>query len=204
MILTATRAADLERVAVDCVGSVQIHVADLRLAEDRRELVACLGGQLDILVNNAGLLGGRDTLWNSDLDAFEAVMDVNVTAVFDLLRQVVPWMRARNYGRIINVSSSVGIQGRATWGVYATSKFALEGLSQSLAAELEGSNVSVAVVNPGGTRTDMRREALPDEDPAGLPSPDDVVHPFLALASAPDSRYNGVRINVRDWPAGEV
>lgn len=182
-------------------GAATALAAELRDASARAALAA-QAGPVDILVNNAGVLGERATVWETTLGGFERTLDVNVTALFDLTRLIVPGMRERGRGVVINVSSSVGVQGRAGWGSYAISKFAVEGLSQTLAADLQGSGVACCVINPGGTRTDMRAEAYPDEDPATLPSPQRVAEPFVFLAAPCGARYNGARINAREFAQG--
>ena len=95
---------------------------------------------------------------------------------------------------IVFTSSSVGRRGRAYWGAYAVSKFAVEGLMQVLAHELEGTTVRANSLNPGAVRTDMRMQAYPAEDRSKLRAPEDVVAPFLHLLG-PDSRdVNGQAI----------
>lgn len=201
LVLTATDGTRLIPVAREVrelgPGLVRAIVADLQDPNERRRLFE-QAGQVDVLVNNAGVLGQAPiALWRTSLRSFEEVMDVNATAAFDMIRHMVPAMVGRGRGAVINVSSSVGAAGRAGWGAYSVSKFALEGMSQTLAADLEGTGVRCVVINPGGTRTDMRAQAKPDEDPNTLPSPDDVAAPFVAAAAG--ELANGARVNARDW-----
>ncbi len=204
VVLTARDEAGLRAVA-DAIeaagGQATVHAAELTSA-DARAALARAAGPVDVLVNNAGVLGPLGPVWECPLEAFEQALAVNVTAGFDLVRLLVPGMRQRGRGVVINVSSSVGVAGRAGWGAYSVTKFAVEGLSQTLAADLEGSGVACAVINPGGTRTDMRAEAVPGEDPATLPSPDDITEPFVLLAAARGADHNGVRWNARDFLGG--
>ncbi len=206
MVLTATDGPRLDAAARQLrahgAGLVRAVVADLRDPRERRRLVD-MAGPVDILVNNAGVLGlAPEALWRLPVDVFEGVMHVNTTAVFDLIRQIVPGMIERGSGTVINVSSSVGVKGRAGWGAYAVSKFAVEGLSQTLAADLHGTGVRCVVINPGGTRTDMRAQAKPDEDPLTLPQPADITAPFVAAAAADIA--NGARLDARDWLVAPV
>ena len=99
-------------------------------------------------------------------------------------------------------SSSVGRKGRAYWGAYAVSKFGIEGLSQVLADELaDSTKVRVNTVNPGGTRTQMRLQAYPGEDPAKLPAPGDVLAPFLYLLGPASTGVTGLQFDSQPLPA---
>jgi len=102
---------------------------------------------------------------------------------------VVPVMLKQQAGAILNVTSSVGKTGRAKWGAYAVSKFAIEGLTQVLAEELKPHNITVNSVNPGSLATEMRRQAYPKENPALLRKPEEVTEVFVYLAS-----YHGTGI----------
>jgi NAD(P)-dependent dehydrogenase (short-subunit alcohol dehydrogenase family) len=109
-------------------------------------------------------------------------MHVNVTAAFALTQVLLPALKRSADGSVVFTASSVGRQGRAYWGAYAVSKFAIEGLSQVLAAELEGiSPVRVNALNPGRARTMMRRQAYPAEDINTLPLPQALTGPYIAL-----------------------
>ncbi|MEX1058637.1 MAG: YciK family oxidoreductase [Natronospirillum sp.] len=130
-------------------------------------------GQLDGLVHSAGVLGQKTLIEQYNHQAWEKVFQINVHGSFHLTRAVMPLMRRSDQPRIVFLSSSVGRQGRAYWGAYAASKFAVEGLAETLADELTTHpDFSVNVVNPGGTRTAMRAAAYPGEDPATVPAPE--------------------------------
>ena len=178
-------------------GEGSVIVADLMQRSERHRLVE-QAGIVDVLVNNAGMLGGRDTLVHTSLATFEETLELNAIAPFDLIRLLVPGMLGRRHGTVINVSSSVGQNGRGTWGAYSASKAALEGFSQALADELENTGVRCMVVNPGGTRTDMRAEALPHEDPASLPTPETIAQPMVTLAACRGDKHHGKRYNLRE------
>lgn len=138
-------------------------------------------GRLDGLVHNAALLGQLAAVEHHDIPTLVRVMHVNVTAPFALTQVLLPALRASADASIILTSSAVGRRGRAYWGAYGMSKFALEGLMQTLADELERTTVRVNTINPGRARTAMRRQAFPSEDPTTLPAPETLTAPFVAL-----------------------
>jgi NAD(P)-dependent dehydrogenase (short-subunit alcohol dehydrogenase family) len=127
------------------------------------------------------------------------VIRVNLNGVFFVTQPVVKRMIAQHQGSIINVSSGVGRVGRAHWGAYAVSKFGVEGLTQVLADEVKQFGVRVNSVNPGPTRTEMRAEAYPEEDPLTLPTPEQVTPIFVHLASAESIDVTGQTLEARDW-----
>jgi len=143
---------------------------------------------LDGLVHCAGILGDRSPIEQHDISVWHQVMQVNLTAPFILTQAMFPLLRRSGDASVIFTSSGVGRQGRAFWGAYAVSKFATEGMSQVLASEVgDGSPIRCNAVNPGATRTAMRRAAFPGEDPEELKTPDQVLSPYLYLLG-PDSR----------------
>jgi NAD(P)-dependent dehydrogenase (short-subunit alcohol dehydrogenase family) len=155
------------------------------LANDYDNLAAAVlakYGRLDGLVHCAGLLGAITPIDQYDVPMWCRVMHVNVTAAFALTQVLLPALRKSTDAAIIFTSSGVGRRGRAYWGAYAVSKFAVEGLVQVLAAELSGnSKVRVYALNPGPARTAMRRAAFPSENLATLPLPENLVAPYLRL-----------------------
>jgi NAD(P)-dependent dehydrogenase (short-subunit alcohol dehydrogenase family) len=181
-------------------GHALVAPADLANAEDIRRLIATVRGRfgrLDVLVNNAGILGPHARLADYPDDDWDAVVAVNLTAVFRVSKAALPLMSRG--GSIINVSSGVGRVGRAGWGAYCVSKFGVEGMTQALAEELRDQGIRVNAVNPGGTRTAMRAAAYPDEDPETLPTPDDLVPIFVFLASAESEGMTGRSLDARGW-----
>ena len=160
-------------------------------------------GRIDILVNNAGI-SARDPLLQYKPEDFEHIMDVNVTAVFNGCRAVTPIMKEQGGGSIINTSSMVSIYGQPAGVGYPTSKFAVNGLTKSLARELGRSNIRVNAFAPGVTRTDML-VALPKEvlDRVSAPiplgrvgEPEEVANCFLFLASDMASYVTGEILSV--------
>ncbi|MDY6017161.1 MAG: 3-oxoacyl-ACP reductase family protein [Oscillospiraceae bacterium] len=160
-------------------------------------------GRIDILANNAGI-SARDSFYEYSPEAFENIMDINVKAVFNCTRAVAPIMKAQGGGSIINTSSMVSIYGQAAGVGYPTSKFAVNGLTKSLARELGKDNIRVNAVAPGVTRTDMVA-ALPPEMvariSAGIPlgrvgEPEEVADCFVFLASDMASYVTGEILSV--------
>ncbi|TDC65743.1 SDR family NAD(P)-dependent oxidoreductase [Micromonospora sp. KC207] len=121
-------------------------------------------GQIDVVVNNAGygFLGAVEEV--SDNEARQ-MFDVQIFGVWNVLRAVLPAMRARRGGRIINISSILGLTAFPGWGLYCAGKYALEGLTEALAAEVSGIGIDVNLIEPGYTRTDFLRTTS-----LGLPS----------------------------------
>ena len=160
-------------------------------------------GRIDILVNNAGI-SAREPLYQYDPAAFKNIMDLNVTAVFNGCRAVAPIMKAQGGGAIINTSSMVSIYGQPSGVGYPTSKFAVNGLTRSLARELGRDNIRVNAVAPGVTRTDMVAN-LPEDMVkricAPIPlqrmgEPQEVANAFLFLASDLASYVTGEILSV--------
>jgi len=187
-------------------GQIETFVGDVADA-DRAQLLAtavssATGGLLSVLVNNAGMLGPRASLVDYPQADFEEVFRVNVFGVSIVTRALLPLLlRGAPGSTIVSLSSGVGRTGRAQWGAYAGSKFAVEGLTQVWADELRHSGVAVHALNPGATRTAMRAEAKPDEDPETLPTPEDIVPSLLYLLSAEASGPEGTgqSVDARDF-----
>ena len=145
-------------------------------------------GRLDGLVHNAALLGALGPLEHYSPEAWQELMQVNVNAPFLLTRALLPLVRrtasSHGHASIVFTSSGVGRRGRAYWGGYSVSKFALEGLTQVLADEVDG--VRVNSLNPGPVRTRMRAKAFPAEDPETLITPEEAARAWLWLLDARD------------------
>ena len=142
-------------------------------------------GRLDGLLNNAGILGQRSPIEHFNSKTWLEVMHVNVNAPFLLTQALLPALHNAADPSIVFTSSGVGRKGRAHWGAYAVSKFATEGLMQTLADE--ETQIRVNCINPGATRTAMRRAAYPAEDASKLRSAVDIMPTYLYLLG-PDSR----------------
>ena len=155
-------------------------------------------GCLDALIHCAAQLGELTMLSQYPLDTFENVIKINMTAGFALTQAMMPLLDVAPSGRVIFTTSSVGRKGRAHWGAYAISKFAVEGLVQTLADELENtSRIRVNAINPGATRTNMRASAYPAEDPAKVCPPEKVAEAYLYLLSDEGQCHHGESLNAQ-------
>lgn len=205
-IFLCARGEDPLRRAADGIAStgaaVGYSAADVSSPSDAERLAARALERfpgLEIVVNNASILGKRAPIADLDVETWDEVLRVNTSSLFYVTRPLLSHLTARGRGSIINVSSSVGRKGKPNWGAYAVSKFGLEGFTQVLAAELESSGVRVNSVNPGATRTDMRAAAYPDEDPLGLPTPEEIAEVFIYLASDESRSVTGQTFEARDY-----
>lgn len=160
-------------------------------------------GKIDIMVNNAGI-SARDSLYDYNPEDFDRIMDLNVNSVFRCSKAAAAIMREHGGGVILNTSSMVSFYGQPAGSGYPASKFALNGLTKSLARELGRDHIRVNAVAPGVTRTDMM-EAVPREViepivrtiPLGrLGEAEDIANAFLFLASDMASYITGAIIPV--------
>jgi 2-dehydro-3-deoxy-L-rhamnonate dehydrogenase (NAD+) len=116
---------------------------------------------IEILINNAGITGPNLTLWDYPLDAWKQVFAVNTHGVFHCCRAVVPLMRERNYGRIVNIASVAGKDGNPNASAYSASKAAVIALTKSLGKELADTAIRVNCVTPAAVRTPMFAQMTP-------------------------------------------
>ena len=144
-------------------------------------------GRLDGLVHNASILGQRLSIEQYDAAEWQRVLHVNLTAPFALTQVLLPLLKRSSDPSIIFTSSGVGREGRAYWGAYSVSKFGIEALSQILSAENKHVPIRVNCINPGPTRTNMRLQAYPAEEPGASKPPAEILRPYLYLLG-PDSR----------------
>ena len=153
--------------------------------------------RLDGVLHNAGLLGDICPMSEQNPLVWQDVMQVNVNATFMLTQALLPLLLKSDAGSLVFTSSSVGRQGRANWGAYATSKFATEGMMQVLADEYQNRHLRVNCINPGGTRTGMRASAFPTEDPQKLKSPADIMPLYLWLMGDDSRRKTGMTFDAQ-------
>ncbi|MCU1734011.1 MULTISPECIES: YciK family oxidoreductase [unclassified Pseudomonas] len=155
-------------------------------------------GRIDGLLHNASIIGPRTPLEQLSGDNFMRVMHINVNAMFMLTQTLLPLLKLSEDASVVFTSSSVGRKGRAYWGAYGVSKFATEGLMQTLADELEGvAPVRSNSVNPGATRTSMRAQAYPAENPQDNPLPEAIMPVYLYLMGPDSTGVNGQAFNAQ-------
>lgn len=160
-------------------------------------------GRIDILINNAGI-SANQKIDNTSCEDFKKIIDLNVNAVFYMIKAVVPYMKQQKHGVILNTSSMVSIYGQPSGIGYPTSKAAVNGLTKSLAREFAPFNIRVNAVAPGVINTDMVKnlskemiEPLIKTIPLGrIGEPRDIANAFLFLASPLASYITGEILSV--------
>ncbi len=204
--ISGTRAPVLEALKAEMGDRVHVVPCNLSDAADVEKLVpaaeAAMGG-LDILVNNAGITKDGLAMRMKDED-WQQVIDVNLTASFRLTRAAMRPMMKKRWGRIVNITSVVGVTGNPGQVNYVASKAGIIGLTKSLAQELASRNVTVNAVAPGFIATpmtdvlnDKQKEGILTRVPAGrLGSPEDIAAAVLYLASQEASYVTGQTLHV--------
>jgi len=184
-------------------GEAIARIADVGIAREAEALVRLAVtryGRLDILINNAGILGSRIPIVEYSHREWTQVLRINLNGTFFVSQSAAKVMIGQGTGSIITLSSSVGRRGRGLWGAYAVSKFGVEGLSQVMADELRSAGVCVVTFNPGGTRTAMRAEAYPSEDPAAVRLPIEAARALLQLTANLSLDVSGHAFDLTNLP----
>ena len=211
VVIAASSEASAEKAVVKLkeefpnanVGGISPDLSSLEEVRKAFQYVRQNFGCVDILVNNAGV-SERTPFMEYTEEAFDKVMDLNVKGVFNATRIAVECMARKGSGVVLNTSSMVSIYGQASGLAYPASKFAVNGLTLSLARELGPKGIRVNAVAPGITETDMMR-AVPKEmiDPLiqqiplrRLGQPEDIANAFVFLASDEASYITGVILSV--------
>ncbi len=191
-----------ENAAAPVIG-LSPDLSDFAAVESAVQAVKAQFGKIDILINNAGV-SAREPIYNYDPAAFDKVINLNVNSVFYCTKAVVPYMKEQGGGAIVNTSSMVSLYGQPSGCSYPASKYAVNGLTKSLAKELGKDNIRVNAVLPGVTRTDMVA-ALPPEMVARVSAtiplgrvgePEEVANAFVFLASDKASYITGALLSV--------
>jgi NAD(P)-dependent dehydrogenase (short-subunit alcohol dehydrogenase family) len=181
-------------------GSATLVPADLKDGPALDRLGASLYERykrLDVFVANAAILGALTPLSHVDPKMWNEVLEINVTANWRLIRSLDPLLRQAEAARVVFVTSGSGHRGDAYWGPYAVSKAALDMLARTYAAETEKTSMRVNLFNPGPTRTRMRAQAMPGEDPMTLDPPHKVAEHILQLC-LPSCEKSGMFYSYRD------
>ena len=175
---------------------VPMDLKDKTAFETLGQALATKFGRLDGLLGNAGVLGTLGPLQAIGPRSFEETIEVNLTANWRLIRAMAPLLQRSEAPRAVFISSGVVPRPRAFWGPYQASKMGLEGLAYAWADENENLPLRVNIFDPGATRTGMRAEAMPSEDPKTLPTPEEVVKKLVPLLEESETR-TGERIVFR-------
>ena len=160
-------------------------------------------GKIDILVNNAGVIGPHDLIIDVSTEAWDEVINTNLKGIFLCSRAVIKHMIRRRHGNIINISSTAGrTQGRVWSLPYNVSKFAVEGITCTLAMQMKPYGISVNAIRPGYMATDMIKdmtEDLPPEYKAKIRHPDEVKELAVFLALQTVDSMTGESVELGEW-----
>jgi NAD(P)-dependent dehydrogenase (short-subunit alcohol dehydrogenase family) len=156
--------------------------------------------RLDVLVGNAAIGGQRSPLGHVDANAWDEAMAINLTANYHLIRAMDPLLHRAAAGRVVFMTSGAAVNAHAYAGPYSVSKAALNVLARTYAAETDSTPMRVNLFNPGPTRTRMRAQVMPGEDPMTLPTPEQVSEKILDLC-LPNFSETG---KLYDYPAGKL
>ena len=209
LVVAARQGAALEEVAAECraagaeVQAVAIDVGDGASVKAGVDRALAGAGRLDHLVNNAGVTGDG-LLLRMKREEWDRVVKVNLTGAFEMTRAVLPAMIRARYGRIVNISSVVGLMGNAGQANYCAAKAGLIGLTKSLAREVASRQITVNAVAPGFIETDMTRaipaparDAMIDRIPLErLGTPDDVAAGVAFLLGPGGAYITGEVLNI--------
>ena len=206
LCLTGRNKSELENLQKIIGGNCQIIISDLsnsegisNLADQAQDIM----GQIDILVNNAGIT--KDNLFmRMSEDDWNEVININLNSIFKLTKQLIKGMIKRRYGRIINITSVIGVAGGAGQSNYSASKAGIIAMSKSLAQEVGSRSVTVNSIAPGFIETNMTAELSDDRKEDILRSisvgrlgkPDDIAGAVCFLASDKASYITGQTIHI--------
>lgn len=188
VVLAARSIEKLKETAdkvVEAGGKAEIVITELAEEESIKNLVQVTSekfGQLDILINNAGVTHSAQFEQVTTED-WDYCMRVNARAPFLLCRQALPLLRKSKIGYIVNIASVVGVKGYPLQSAYTASKHALRGMTISLAEELNGSNIRVHLLCPGGVDTELIPRVRPDLKPEDLMRPEEIAELVLYLVT---------------------
>ena len=157
-----------------------LNLLDLDGAHQIKKAIVNQYGVLDGLIYNAAKLGKMTSIEDYEDSLWEEIINTNLNSSFLIYKELIPILKAAPSGRIIFTSSGVAEVGKAYWGAYSVSKFAVKGLAEIIRDELDStSNIKVFNYDPGATKTSMRASAYPGEDPNNLKDPDKLFGDYL-------------------------
>jgi NAD(P)-dependent dehydrogenase (short-subunit alcohol dehydrogenase family) len=206
LILIGRSPKKLEAVydAIEAQGGSQpaIHPINLlqltpELAQEIKKNIQDLFGKLDAIVHCAAHLGQLTPIEHYPPHLWQQIMQLNLNVPFLLSQTLLPLLKFSEYPKIIFSSADEGQLGKAFWGAYTCSKFAIEALKQSLAAELSSnSKFGIYAVNPRKVATPLRLKTFPAEDPKNLFTPNQAASYYLQLLQQTDPSFNGLTLNL--------
>jgi NAD(P)-dependent dehydrogenase (short-subunit alcohol dehydrogenase family) len=186
--------------------AIEVDVADEKSTENMAQLIVEKYGKIDILINNAAIYATikRKPFYELSEEEWDLVMNVNLKGVWLVSKAVFPFMKGKNYGKIINISSATVMSGSPMWSHYVASKGGVIGFSRSMAKELGDFNINVNVIAPGFTLTDASLSLIENANKYGVDrgaikrpsSADDIVGTALYLASSASDFVTGQTIVV--------
>jgi NAD(P)-dependent dehydrogenase (short-subunit alcohol dehydrogenase family) len=202
LALVARGAADLQKAAEEFRGVTDVLAIPADVGEDAEQIAQSAldrFGRVDILLNNASEIGPSPmpALDAYPWDALLRVLRINTVAPLHLIQLLLPQMKERGAGVIVNVSSDAGVNAYPGWGGYGASKAALDHLSRTLAVELAATGIRIYVVDPGDMNTEMHQRAEPGVDLTHLPGPDVPAPAFVRLVEddgLPSGRYEAMKL----------
>lgn len=207
ILLVSRRAQALQNIASEIAHqggmahAVATDVTDESQVENMVRICREIFGRIDGLVNSAGI-SPLCPITQTSLDVWERTLSVNVTGTFLCCRAVWPYMKERHEGGILNISSGAGKQAHPNWVAYCASKWAVMGLTESLALEGFPFGIRVNALCPGPTATPMRLQNFPEEDPTVLLQPEEVAEAALFFFSEGSKYVLNAAMDVRKRPRG--
>lgn len=178
-------------VPLDLNGATKKHYQDMA------STIKAEFGKLDGLLHNAGILGVLSPFEHIDLETWQKILQVNLTAAMLMTQALLPVMALAPHASLVFTSSGVGRRGRAYWGPYSVSKFGTEGMMQLIADEYEQSTIRTNCINPGATRTKMRSSAYPGENQLSLKTPAELMPLYVYLMADDSIGVNGQTIDAQ-------
>ena len=151
----ADRLASVAETMGAGVHTAVVDVTDAAAVDATTAAVEREFGRIDMLVNSAGITGPNETIWNYDVDAWRQVIDIDLTGTFLTCRAAAAYMRARDYGRIVNIASIAGKEGNPNASAYSAAKAGVIGLTKSLGKELAGTGITANCVTPAAVKTEI-------------------------------------------------
>jgi 2-dehydro-3-deoxy-L-rhamnonate dehydrogenase (NAD+) len=196
--------ADLDRAGAEVVAAsigdtayaLETDITNARSVESTVEQVLERSGRIDILVNNAGIAGRAAPIWEQTGDDWQKIIAINMTGAFNFCRAVLPHMRARRYGRIVNIASIAGKEGNPRMSAYSATKAAVIGLTKSIGKEVALDGICVNAVAPAVVHTKILDQLTPEQVeymtariPMGRTAKPEEVAAVVHFLSSPDCSF---------------